>query len=316
MPRSYQEWDSLGKDLEKELAADEAGVDAPAAASPAADLPGPEPIHALTEGQWLKENWLDVCGDGSVFKKVVTAGDDGGAKPAVGAAVECHYTGRLLDGTQFDSSRERAPFEFRVGSGVIQGWSDGIQTMETGEVAMFVIKPDKAYGEGGSPPKIPGGATLQFEIELLSHTEFENVPGTDGQVQLKKLAEGEGYQTPGPFAVCRIKLALVSAPGEGANHGGAGAAMDEEQERQHQLGVGTLCAGVEAALQQMKKGGKCRLKIGAAYSVAAADEPSGRQAEHDGRSDLEGTVELVDWTEVKDVCEVSKIAPLESALPS
>ena len=93
-----------------------------------------------------------------------------------GVTVKCHYTGTLLDGTQFDSSRDRgAEFEFQLGSGVIQGWSDGVATMKKGERAMFEIQSHKAYGDAGSPPTIPGGATLLFDIGLSSwFPEWEN----------------------------------------------------------------------------------------------------------------------------------------------
>ena len=72
-------------------------------------------------------------------------------------------------GTKFDSSRDRGDhFEFTIGSGVITGWSEGVATMKKGERAMFEIQAHKAYGERGSPPTIPGGATLLFDIELNS----------------------------------------------------------------------------------------------------------------------------------------------------
>jgi FKBP-type peptidyl-prolyl cis-trans isomerase len=62
---------------------------------------------------------------GSVLKKITVEGE--GATPETGDKVKCHYIGTLLDGTKFDSSRDRdSHFEFTIGSGVIQGWSDGV----------------------------------------------------------------------------------------------------------------------------------------------------------------------------------------------
>jgi FK506-binding protein 4/5 len=77
-----------------------------------------------------------------------------------------HYVGKLLDGTVFDSSRERnQPFTFRLGEGmVIKGWEKGIASMRKGEIALLTCKPEYAYGKAGSPPKIPADATLQFEV--------------------------------------------------------------------------------------------------------------------------------------------------------
>ena len=84
--------------------------------------------------------------------------------------VKVHYVGTLLDGSKFDSSRDRPGFfEFDLGEGaVIKGWDVGVATMKKGEVATLVCRQDYAYGEHGHPPTIPGGATLKFEVELLS----------------------------------------------------------------------------------------------------------------------------------------------------
>jgi len=77
------------------------------------------------------------------------------------------------DGSKFDSSRDRnTPFEFTIGQGqVIRGWDEGVATMKVGEKAMFTIRSDYGYGKSGSPPKIPGDATLKFEVELIDFKE-------------------------------------------------------------------------------------------------------------------------------------------------
>ena len=108
--------------------------------------PKPEPEHALTEDD--KAEMEDISGDGSLLKKIIKAGDGSGNKPKTGNSVKCHYTGRLLDGEKFDSSRDRdEPFGFKIGTGVITGWSEGVATMEIGETARFCIAAEKAYGE-------------------------------------------------------------------------------------------------------------------------------------------------------------------------
>lgn len=80
-----------------------------------------------------------------------------------------HYTGRLLDGTKFDSSVDRnEPFKFVLGNGqVIKGWDEGFATMKKGEKAILTCKSEYAYGKAGSPPNIPPDATLEFEVELI-----------------------------------------------------------------------------------------------------------------------------------------------------
>ena len=79
------------------------------------------------------------------------------------------YVGTLLDGTKFDSSIDRGtPFEFELGAGmVIQGWEEGVEGMKVGEVRKITIPSEKGYGETGSPPNIPGGAGLVFEVTLI-----------------------------------------------------------------------------------------------------------------------------------------------------
>ena len=86
-----------------------------------------------------------------------------------GKTVAVHYTGKLEDGTIFDSSIERGvPIEFTLGAGmVIQGWEQGILNMRVGEKRILTIPPELAYGTTGAGP-IPGGATLIFEVELMS----------------------------------------------------------------------------------------------------------------------------------------------------
>ena len=85
------------------------------------------------------------------------------------AKVKVHYVGTLLDGSKFDSSRDRPGFfDFEVGVGrVIKGWDLGISTMHKGEKCVLACRHDYAYGAHGSPPKIPGGATLLFEVRRL-----------------------------------------------------------------------------------------------------------------------------------------------------
>ena len=90
-----------------------------------------------------------------------------GATPAASDTVKVHYRGTLVDGTEFDSSIKRGqPAEFQL-SGVIPCWTEGVQKMKVGEKARLVCPPGLAYGERGSPPTIPGGSTLVFEVELL-----------------------------------------------------------------------------------------------------------------------------------------------------
>ena len=91
----------------------------------------------------------------------------GGAAPQLGDRVKAHYEGTLIDGTVFDSSRQRGePATFSV-SGVIACWTEALQLMKVGGKSRLVCPASIAYGDRGAPPRIKPGATLVFEVELL-----------------------------------------------------------------------------------------------------------------------------------------------------
>ncbi len=92
-----------------------------------------------------------------------------GAKAEKGKTVSVHYTGQLIDGKIFDSSRQRnQPIDFVLGIGqVIPGWDEGIQLLNVGDKARFVIPPDLAYGSSGAGGVIPPNAPLIFDVELI-----------------------------------------------------------------------------------------------------------------------------------------------------
>jgi FKBP-type peptidyl-prolyl cis-trans isomerase FkpA len=103
-------------------------------------------------------------GSGLVYREL-RAGT--GASPAPNDTVKVNYRGTLVDGTEFDSSYKRnEPISFPL-SGVIPCWTEGVQKMKVGGKSQLVCPSSIAYGDRGSPPVIPGGATLIFEVELL-----------------------------------------------------------------------------------------------------------------------------------------------------
>lgn len=93
-----------------------------------------------------------------------------GASPKKGGLVTVHYTGRLTDGTKFDSSVDRGtPFHFVIGVGqVIRGWDEGVATMQVGGKRTLHVPGALAYGERGYPGLIPASAELVFDVELLA----------------------------------------------------------------------------------------------------------------------------------------------------
>lgn len=90
-----------------------------------------------------------------------------GAQPTAEDEVTVHYTGRLLDGTVFDSSVNRGePATFPLNR-VIPGWTEGVQLMKEGAKYTFFIPSDLAYGPQGIPGAIPAHSTLIFDVELI-----------------------------------------------------------------------------------------------------------------------------------------------------
>jgi FKBP-type peptidyl-prolyl cis-trans isomerase len=93
-----------------------------------------------------------------------------GAQVTSGSMASVHYTGTLLDGTKFDSSREPGgkPYEVEVGKGkVIPGWDEGLQLMKKGGKAILIVPSSLAYGEQGMGGSIPAYSTLVFDLEVV-----------------------------------------------------------------------------------------------------------------------------------------------------
>lgn len=114
--------------------------------------------------------------DSGLVYKTVTEGT--GASPSAEDVVRVHYEGRFTDGKVFDSSKSPdrgEPVEFPLNA-VIPCWTEGVQKMKVGGTAQLVCPPELAYGDRGSPPQMPGGATLVFDVELL-----DIVSGADAQ---------------------------------------------------------------------------------------------------------------------------------------
>jgi len=123
---------------------------------------------AENQAALIKNKWPDAKKTDSGLMYVVTK-EGAGPKPKVGQKVKAHYTGTLLDGKKFDSSKDRGtPFEFPVGKRrVIAGWDEAFLDMKKGEKRVLIIPYSLAYGERGRPPVIPPKATLVFYVELI-----------------------------------------------------------------------------------------------------------------------------------------------------
>ncbi|CAJ0587853.1 unnamed protein product, partial [Mesorhabditis spiculigera] len=140
------------------------------------------------------EGFVQLCE--GLQKKIIEEGQ-GTASPFIGSTVHVHYTGRLENGDVFDSSRTKDPFQFNLGrEQVIKGWDIGVATMKKGERCELLIAPELGYGPSGNPPKIPPGAILTFDVELLRWESEDIGPGKDGSILRDTLVKGVELENP------------------------------------------------------------------------------------------------------------------------
>lgn len=204
----------------------------------------------MTDEKELEVNEeMDITPDGGVKKKLLVKGE-GWEKPPKGSEVHVHYVGTLLDGTKFDSSRDRGePFVFKLGQGqVIKGWDLGVATMRKGEKSILTCKPEYAYGSQAQG-KIPANSTLQFEVELLNWVEETDVSSKkDGSVMKKVVKAGEGYDTPAEGTTVTADYCIMDGD----------KVVEEKKDAKFIIGDEMVPLGVDDMIASMKKGEEAR----------------------------------------------------------
>ncbi|XP_041853269.1 peptidyl-prolyl cis-trans isomerase FKBP4 isoform X2 [Melanotaenia boesemani] len=241
--------------------------------------------------------------DGGVLKLVKREGT-GTELPMTGDKVFVHYVGTLLDGTHFDSSRDRGEkFSFELGKGqVIKAWDIGVATMKVGELCQLICKPEYAYGSAGSPPKIPPNATLVFEVELFDFRGEDITEDEDGGIIRRIVTKGQGYSKPNEGAAVEVIL-------EGTCDG----RVFDQRELKFEIGDGEslgLPAGVEKAIMAMEQGEEALFTMKPKYGFGNAGNA---KYNIPGGATLEYKISLTAFEKAKESWEMNTPEKLEQS---
>ena len=194
---------------------------------------------------------------------IIEAGD--GEPAEEGKIVLVHYTGKLADGTTFDSSVGGEPIRFPLGQGrVIDGWEEGIAMLKVGDRALMVVPPELAYGPGGTGG-IPPNATLYFEVELVEVLEGgpaapvsvaeDDYETTNSGLQVYVVEEGTG-DAPEEGQPVRIDFTAWFTDGSRLD-----STIDAGQPLVFALGTEQLFPGLSEAVSTMRVGGQSQFII-------------------------------------------------------
>ncbi|XP_070686988.1 peptidyl-prolyl cis-trans isomerase FKBP4 [Pempheris klunzingeri] len=241
--------------------------------------------------------------DGGVLKLVKREGT-GTELPMTGDKVFVHYVGTLLDGTHFDSSRDRGEkFSFELGKGqVIKAWDIGVATMKVGELSQLICKPEYAYGSAGSPPKIPPNATLVFEVELYEFRGEDITEDEDGGIIRRIITKGQGYSKPNEGAAVEV---TVDGSCEGR--------VFDERELKFEIGDGEsfgLPTGVEKAIMAMEQGEEALFTIKPKYGFGNAGAAN---YSIPGGATLQYKIKLTAFEKAKESWEMNTVEKLEQS---
>ncbi|KAH9690005.1 peptidylprolyl isomerase [Citrus sinensis] len=261
-----------------------------------------EPGEVIESAAPLKVGEERGLGNSGIKKKLLKNGVDWDT-PEFGDEVTIHYVGTLLDGTKFDSTRDRYdPLTFKLGTGqVATGLDNGIITMKKRECAVFTftLPSELRFGVEGRD-SLPPNSVVQFEVELVSWITVVDL-SKDGGIVKKILEKGERDASPGDLDEVLVKYQVMLGDGTMV-------AKTPEEGVEFYLKDGHFCPVLSKAILTMKKGEKVKLVIQPQYAFGEQ-----RRDACDGfgtiprNSALDFNLELLSFKHVVDVTGDSKV---------
>ncbi|XP_041968048.1 peptidyl-prolyl cis-trans isomerase FKBP4 isoform X2 [Aricia agestis] len=247
---------------------------------------------------------ISPTGDRGVLKRIIKEGE-GTATPGIGCSVTVHYTGTLLDGTKFDSSKDRnEPFEFPLGKKqVIRAWDIGVATMKKGEVCVLTCAPEYAYGARGSPPKIPPNSTLQFEVEMIDWALEDLSPNKMKGILRNIIEEGTGDSKPNDGSQVTVELEGKLKDGKVFDNRTVTFTLGDGHES-------NICEGIERALEKFLLNEKSTLILQPKYAFKSKGNA---ELGVPPNSVVEYTVKLTSFEKTKELWAMEDEEKLEQA---
>lgn len=225
-----------------------------------------EPGEVIESAPPLKVGEERELGSSGIKKKLLKRGL-GWETPEFNDEVTVHYVGTLLDGTKFDSTRDRdSSVIMKLGQGeVVAGLDHGIITMKKGECALFTLPPELGFGVAGRDA-VPTNSFVRYEVELVSWIKVVDV-SKDGGIIKKIVEKGDKHDRPGDLDEVLVKYQVALADGTIV-------AKTLEEGIEFYVKDGHLCPALPKATMTMKRGEKVKLVVQPQYAFG----PEGKDA--------------------------------------
>lgn len=257
-----------------------------------------EPGEVIESAPPLQVGEERVIDSSGIKKKLIKRGI-GWETPDFGDEISVHYVGRLLDGTEFVSTRVKSdPLLLKLGHDeTLSGLSKGITSMTKGEKALFTVPPRIGHGLAGDS-SIPRGSTIQLEVELISWIRVVDVC-KDGGIIKKIMEQGGESGPPGDLDEVTVKYSAMLDDGSLL-------AKSHEAGVEFHVKEGHFCPALTKAVKTMKRGEKVKLVVQPQYALGDGNESS-LVSSLPPNAVLLIDLELVSIKPVIDVCGDSKV---------